>query len=228
MSDCLFLDGLREKLLPLCDRKFAEFNQRIVNSGKKSIGVRTPELKKIAREYASVPFAYPERTDDFSHEEFLILGFVIAKLPLSDYLRFYPRYVSEADSWAHIDGFVAASKLIARNREVFFDEIQRNVSDSEGFALRYFLVVLLTYYLTDEYAERAVNLVLSASGKGYYNDMAIAWLLSVAFVKKRDLVLPLIEKGIRDDFIHNKTISKITDSFRVSEEDKNYLKSLRR
>ena len=110
----------------------------------------------------------------------------------------------------------------------FFDEIQRNVSDSEGFALRYLLVVLLTYYLTDEYAERAVNLALSASGKGYYNDMAIAWLLSVAFVKKRDLVLPLIEKGIRDDFIHNKTISKITDSFRVSEEDKNYLKSLRR
>ncbi|MDE6124656.1 MAG: DNA alkylation repair protein, partial [Eubacterium sp.] len=90
------------------------------------------------------------------------------------------------------------------------------------------IVVLMNYYIDDVYSDFAVDYFINTKSDFYYVNMAAAWALSVAFVKYRDKVMPAIENGRLTDEIHNMTISKIRDSFRVDKETKAYLKDLRR
>ena len=100
-------------------------------------------------------------------------------------------------------------------------------SDKE-YDVRFAVVVLMNYYIDDVYSDFAVDYFINIKSDFYYVNMAAAWALSVAFVKYSDKVMPAIEDGRLTDEIHNMTISKIRDSFRVDKETKAYLKGLRK
>ena len=106
-----------------------------------------------------------------------------------------------------------------------FDYVEKHILTDEGFYLRFCIITLMDYFLPEK-----LNYILKTlekiDGKGYYNDMAIAWLLSVAFVKNRDETFEYLNCDKLSNFTHNKTISKIRDSFRVSAEDKELVKRL--
>ena len=114
------------------------------------------------------------------------------------------------------------NKTIAYIREDLMKRSERKheIKNAEGFYLRFFIVCLMNHYLDEANIEYAFSVCKSYDGKGYYNDMAIAWLISVAFVKMRDKTLDFIKEGKLSSFTLNKAISKIRDSFRVSREDK--------
>ena len=86
----------------------------------------------------------------------------------------------------------------------------------------------MRFYIEETHTDEILRLMDKLDGRGYYNDMAIAWLVSVAFVKQREMTLAYLQNDGLSEFTHNKAISKIHDSFRVSDSDKKYLKTLRK
>lgn len=202
------------------DGRFKEFSSKIVNAGKPLIGVRTPTIKAIvkaidcekAKEYLS------ECKFEF-FEDTLVYGLLIARMPFSEFKRYLPVYLGNADSWAHIDTFVASVKCIKSNYDAFFDFVKCGLFEAEGFYLRFKIIALMDYYI-----EKELNFILNSlekiDKKGYYNDMAIAWLLSVAFVKRKTETLQYLKNDNLSAFTHNAAIRKICDSFRVAAQDK--------
>lgn len=99
-------------------------------------------------------------------------------------------------------------------------------SDKE-YDLRFAAVILMDYYITDEYIDYAIDWLKRVKSEYYYVNMAVAWALCTAFVKYKDKVMPVLESGMLSKEVQNMTVSKIRDSFRVDKETKEYLKQLR-
>ena len=132
------------------------------------------------------------------------------------------------DNWAVCDCVCSTLKFINKNKAEFLEYLKKYMYSSREYEIRFAAVILMDYYIDDEYVDFTVEYLKSIKSDYYYVNMAVAWALSVAIVKYRDKVMPLIESGCLTKEIHNMTISKIRDSFRVDKETKVYLKGLRR
>ncbi len=209
----------------IADKKFKEFSERIINGEKPLLGVKIPKLREIAKR---TPVQYLSECEFKYFEDTLIYGLITASLPYEEFLSKLKLYLSKADSWAHIDSFTSSIKCVKKNRAEFLEYIKSNVSGSEGLKLRFYIVALMDFYLDRENLGYVFSVVEKSDGKGFYTDMAIAWLVSVAFVKFKAETYEFLKKGTLTKFTLNKSVSKICDSFRVSEEDKEKIKKMRK
>ena len=210
-----------EKLKSLAESKYAEFSSKIANCEKQMLGVRIPTLRQIAKEIYFVDYnSYLDNCSFKYFEDTMIYGLVIANLGFEEFLKYLPVYLSNVDSWSHIDSFVPSIKSIKANEEKFLQILKERINNASGFTLRFYIICLMDFYLKTEYLNYVFGVCESYDGQGYYNDMAIAWLISVAFVKFKDKTFNFIKNCKLSSFTLNKSISKIKDSFRVSREDK--------
>ena len=210
-----------EKLQNISSKKYKVFNEKIVNSSKVVIGVTTPKMLEIAHLILKNDYKSFLESCKFKYfEDTMIYGFVIAKLPYLEFLKYLPIYLSNVDSWAHIDSFVCSLKFIKANYDNFLNIVLNGIDFAKDFALRFYLVCLMNFYLKEELLDKIFEILEKCDGKGYYNDMAIAWLISVSYVKFKDKTFDFIKNCKLSSFTLNKSISKIKDSFRVSREDK--------
>ncbi len=211
------------------DAKFKEFNDKIVKTAKNTIGVRTLDIRKIAKSLTLDEASEYLKTCRFGYlEDTLVFGFLVAKTSFDEFWKLKDEYLSKVDSWAEVDSFVSAIKLKKRDAEKFYDRVLENVEDSQGFFLRFYLVCLTRFFLDDERLDEIFEILEKTDGRGYYCDMASAWLLSVAFVKNPEKTEAFLKDDKLSDFTRNKAISKIRDSFRVSAESKKQVKSYAR
>lgn len=214
-----------DKLKSSADEKYKEFNDKILSTKSDTLGVRVPIVKQIAKEIPK------DKTKEYLslcefryYEDALVYGFLLCRLPYEEMLSRKDEYLARSDCWANIDTFVPMMKIACKNKENFFDYVTENIKRSKEFYLRFYIVSLMDYFLDEEHIDRVLKIVEEYDGNGYYNDMAIAWLVSVAFVKFRDKTLAFLKDNNLSAFTQNKSISKISDSFRVAKEDKEYLK----
>ena len=218
--------NVREELFNNQDLKYKEFHSKLVPSidDSKIIGVRIPQLRKIGKALADNDFAW-----DY-YEEVMLHGFYIgySKLPYEDRLTLLNEFVPKIDNWAVCDCVCSTLKFVNKNKAEFLHYLKKYMDSDREYEIRFALVMLMDYYIDDEYSDFAVEYFKIINSDYYYVNMAAAWALSVAFVKYREKVLPLIENNALTKEIHNMTISKIRDSFRVDKETKAYLKTLRR
>ena len=218
--------NVREELLNNQDIEYREFHSRLVPTIEKDkiIGVRLPELRKLGKGLKNNDFAW-----DY-YEELMLHGFYIgyAKLTFDERLALLDEFVPKIDNWAVCDCVCSTLKFINKNKAEFLEYLKKYMYSSREYEIRFAAVILMDYYIDDEYVDFTVEYLKSIKSDYYYVNMAVAWALSVAFVKYRDKVMPLIESGCLTKEIHNMTISKIRDSFRVDKETKVYLKGLRR
>lgn len=218
------LDKLNEKR----DNKFKEFGEVINNGEKPMLGVRAADIRAIAKEIAKAdPYGYLSSCEFRYFEDTLVYGLVIATLSYEEFLSYLDEYLSEADSWAHVDMFVPSIRSVKKNREVFFRKISEDIFSAEGFRLRFYIVALMHFYLDEKRLPFIFTAVKNLRGKGYYNDMSLAWLISVLFVKFPDETFNFLANYDTCDFVFAKAISKICDSYRVSEADKIKLRRLK-
>lgn len=206
------------------DYKFKDFSSKIVNSEKPLIGVRTPTIRTIAKSVSDDNiYDYLSNCKFRYYEDTLVYGLLAARLPFDEFKRLLPTYLSNVDSWAHVDTFVPSIKCAKTNCKDFFGLVTDGLFDAQGFFLRFKIIALMDYYL-----EKEINFILNSlekiDEKGYYNDMAIAWLLSVAFVKRREETEEYLKNDNLSTFTHNAAIRKICDSFRVAKQDKTEIK----
>jgi 3-methyladenine DNA glycosylase AlkD len=236
------LTHLKALVLP-GDDEYREFNARIVATGYEVLGVRTPALRRLAKEIASGPGVreylwegpgggkHGPGSTELTHEEVLLYGLVLAarsrRMPLEEVFTRLERLVPYFDSWAHVDVIVSDIKIFARHG----DEVLRRFAPfktHEGeFFRRTFVILVMDYLLDADHIDSSLEELAGVPQGQYYVDMAIAWALSVALVKHWHRTEPLFHAPVFSRFVHNKAIQKARESRRITPEQKEYLNTLK-
>ena len=216
---------VRKELLMLADTQYRDFHKKLIPNVPEAriLGVRIPQLRKLGKKLDKDDFAW-----DY-YEEVMLHGFYIGykKLDFEARLTLLNEFIPRIDNWAVCDCAIASMKFIEKSRKAFLDYLQTYMRSQKEYELRFAVVVLMDYYLTDEYIDMSLAYLQDLQSDFYYVNMAVAWALSVAFVRYRDRVLPILESRLLSREVQNMTIGKIRDSLRVDKETKQYVKSLR-
>ena len=223
--------ALLERLKALSDEKYRIFNESLIPGVSETYGVRTPQLRSIAKEIIKDDWrGFLENASDRTHEELVLQGMVIAqsKCDIEEKLSYIREFVPKINNWAVCDVFCGDFKSAAKNRARVKKFLQTYLRSNSEFELRFGVVMLMDYFIVEEEIDETLKVLSSIRHEGYYVKMAVAWALSVCFVKFREKTLPVLERGVLDDETQNKAIQKCRESLRVSKEDKEFFKTLKR
>lgn len=215
--------------------KFLEFSAKLIpNIDKQTIiGIKIPVLRLYAKElYKNNINKCIEFVNSLPHkylEENIIHGFLVSLLcsdihELFDYLDKFLPYVN---NWSVTD--TINSKMFKKHPELVRDKLKEYLKNEKPFVKRFAIVSYLQYFLDDNFREEDLILISKVDCNDYYVDMAKAWYYSFAFIKKYDITLNMFidNKLNLTKFVYNKSIQKACESFRIEEEKKKYLKSLK-
>lgn len=224
---------LIRRLNAVADAHHAEFSAKIVNGRKRIIGVKTPPVRALAKEILASG-QWKEIVDDVdaddSYEVTVIRGLVIAKAKTDFRARaaMVAGFVPQIDSWAICDVFCGEMKIVKKDPEFWWKFIQPYLKSKKDFYIRFAVIMMMCYFLTDDYITEVLNLLQSVHHDGYYVKMGVAWAFSFAFIKYQKKSMPLLKNNVFDDDTHRMAIQKIVDSFRVDTSVKAAVKALRR
>ena len=213
------------------DLEYRDFNSKLIPNIDKDriIGVRVPILRKIAKDIYN-----DEYIDKFLcelphkyHEENVLHG-IILTLKYKDIdvlLNKLDLFLSYIDNWAVTD--IISPKLFRKYPDKVYDKINEWVNSKDEYKIRFGIVSLLQFYLDDNFKIDVLELVSKIDSDYFYVKMAIAWFYSFALIKQYDSTIKFFEESILDKWIHNKSIQKAIESYRISEDRKEYLRSLK-
>lgn len=218
----------------LSDSDYKDFNNKITPFSQSDIiGIRVPKMREISKEISKGNFRefleYINTLDKtkLSHEEISIYGLVIgyAKLPFGELCERIRTYASLVNNWACCDCPVSSFKEIKKYLEEYKIEIYRFLKSKNPWEQRVGIIILLDYYLnTAEMARYALTMINDVKSNEYYVMMAQAWLIATSLAKQRDITHGyLVNDFDLNDDVKKMTIRKVRDSFRISEEDKNFI-----
>ena len=218
---------LNKKIEENVDKNYQEFHSKIVPNTQIK-GVRIPVLRKIAKEFSGYPDFLENLTLE-SYEAISVACYYIGNTTkdvqtLKTRLEFILPYIN---NWAICDTFVSSLKIFKTKNEETFPIVINYLNSKNNFSVRFSFVSLLNYFITENRIENLFEKIKNLQNRDYYLDMAIAWFVSVAFVKCKQQTLDLLKSKTLTPFVQNKSISKICDSFRVSAEDKIFVKKYR-
>ncbi len=214
------------KLQEKRDEQYAAFHSRLLKNEKiKLIGVRTPCLRAFAKEWKGETDAFLAFPDEYYEITFLKCALVGA-LKYEEFIGRVDKVVPLLDNWATCDTFTAP--CVRNRREEFLPFIQKYLQSDREFTVRYGLVMLLHYYVDEQYLPVIFKSVEELEKIDYYVMMGAAWLIAEVIVKYYEEGVRFLKEGSLPTITHNKAIQKACESFRVKGEEKAYLKSLRR
>ena len=212
------------KLQAVAETDFATFQKRLIFTNRQILGVRTPTLRKIAKACVSELddlLAFP---DEYYETVFIKLT-AVSLLPYEKFVENLPRCIDLIDNWALCDSFKA--KCIRKHKDEFLSVLEKIFLQKTEFSQRYVLVVLLSEYVEEKYRETLKRYIFSADTQPYYVHMAVAWLTAEILVKDYGFGLELLHAGKLPAKTHNKAIQKAIESYRLTEKQKEYLRSLK-
>lgn len=219
-----------KELHELQDEKYREFQSKLIPSigPDTMIGVRTPELRKLAKSLAKEEDV-EEFLRDLPHkwfEENQLHAFILSEM--KDYdecVREVELFLPYVDNWATCDQM--SPKVFKKNKADLLKQIKKWIGSKETYTIRFGIGVLLTHFLDDDFDLRHLDLVARIKSDEYYVNMMRAWYFATALAKQYEAALPYIEQRKLDKWTHNKTIQKAVESYRVSDERKSILKKLK-
>ncbi len=226
------LEPLLERLRALSDETYRKFNESLIPGAENtSYGVRMPQLRAIAKELVHADWQQflSDAQDCRVHEVVLLRGLVIAAAPC-DYsrrLELLAAYIPDIQNWAVCDCVCSSIHSAKKHLPETWAFLQPWLRSQAEFELRFGVVMLMDYFIQEAYIDQVLELLQSIRHDGYYVNMAVAWALSVCFVKFRAKTLRLIEARSLSPWVQNKTIQKCRESRRVSPEDKALLLQFR-
>lgn len=225
------MEEIRKKIFELADEKYKEFHSGLCPNTNNIVGVRVPILRNYAKELASGDFRkYLKNAKNDYYEEIMLQGMVIglAKMDIEERLKYIEGFVPKIDNWAICDVFCAGLKFVNKNKEQVWKFLQKYTKSKEEFELRFLIVMMLDFYITEEYINKVIALLDSIKHTGYYVKMAISWTISVAYVKYPKITMEYLKNNTLDDFTYNKALQKILESYRVSDEDKKIIRGMKK
>ena len=223
--------ALAAHLLSLAEPEYLAFHSKLIQTAAPLHGVRLPLIRALAKEICRGNWrAYLDTVTPLSYEEIMLRGLVIGQASggTEEILAYTKKFLPLIDNWAVNDSFASALKLADRERPAFWNFVESACLPSpEEFTQRFGVTILLFHFLTEEYIDRVLTCCESARHEGYYVKMAVAWTLSMCYVKFPDKTLPLLQERRLEPFTHNKTIQKCVESRQLSPADKSFLRTLR-
>lgn len=234
-----FFDSVRGLLTESVDEKYREFNSSLVpgESTSKMLGVRMPRIREIAkkiakengREYLEA-VKVAEQSENVYHEELLLHGIIIGylKREMEERKKLLDEFVPVINNWAVCDCSCMTYKFMKKDVSEWYDYLMKYMASNREYEIRFAVVCLLDHFVEENFIDRILKELDAIRHEGYYVKMAVAWAVSVCFVKFPEKTKEFLLKDHMDDFTHNKSIQKIRESFRVSKEDKEWVKTLKR
>lgn len=223
---------LREKVEALAEPEFRKFSASLIPGAIRLLGVRIPLLRSLAREEARGDWRelLEHPAEEPYAEEVMLDGMLtgLARMEPEERLEWVGRFVPRMDNWAVCDMFCAGLKFSKRHPEMVWDFIQPYLKHPDAWHVRFAVVMMLDHFITEEYVERVLELLDGVRHGDYYVSMAVAWAVSVCYVKFPVLTLEYLRRSSLPDFPYNKALQKIIESLRVSPEDKELMKSMKR
>ena len=196
--------------------EYKNFNSKLVLKNN-LIGIRVPILKKIAKELAKGNYKeFISIMNHNYHEEVLIHGLILGYI--KDPMNYFDDYIKYMDDWQSCDTTISNMKYFKDNQDINY--IKKYLYHRVGY------VILLTYYIKDEYIDELYNIVDNYNSDNYYVKMAVAWLLSYLIIYDKNRAVKYLKKSKLDDFTYNKGIQKAIESKKIK--DKKWLKDLKR
>ena len=222
-------EEVRKELLENSDAEYSEFGKKIIPGSGKLLGVKTPIVKRIAKNVSKGNWREYLDGEDDSFEERVIRGQVICLAPMDieERMALAEEYVSGIDNWAVCDAFCSSLKLSKKDLPLLWDSVLAHHDDGTEFGMRFAAVIMKAYFLDDEHIDTVLSMLSSVRHEGYYLKMGIAWALSECYIKYPERTDPVLRKGTLEKDVLRMTIGKITDSYRVDEDTKKDLRRLR-
>ena len=224
------MEKIINDLFKLQDSEYAKFQKKLIPDTKyEMIGVRTPQLRKLAKDIVAtteaekflktLPHQYFDENQLHAFLISLTRDFDTCIVQIDAFLPF-------VDNWATCDQM--SPKVFAKNKDKLIDHIDRWIESTETYTIRFGLGMLLQHYLDEDFREEHLGKVARIESSEYYVKMMVAWYFATALAKQYDSAVRYIENNRLDAWTHNRTIQKAVESYRILPQTKEYLKTLRR
>ena len=222
---------MRERLFELQDLKYRDFQAGLIPNIEKDlfIGVRTPELRRLAKEIANdedtIAFL-----KDVPHKYFYenqLHAFIISLgRNFDETVGAVEAFLPYVNNWATCDQL--SPKVFKKHKKELLPYIKKWIKSKKTYTVRFAIGMLMEHFLDDDFDVQYPKMVAGVKSDEYYINMMIAWYFATALAKQYDASIPFIENGSRDAWTHNKAIQKSVESRRISTAQKEYLKALKR
>ncbi|HBF36464.1 MAG TPA: DNA alkylation repair protein [Firmicutes bacterium] len=222
---------VKERILELADEKYRQFQSKLLPDTVNLVGVRLPELRALAKELAKGDWRhYPETAEDELYEETMVQGLVIgyAKADVEEILRYVAAFMPKINNWGTCDSFCSNLKITRDHPARVWEFLQPYLSSHKEFEVRFAVVMLLNFYINLSYIDKVLASLATVKQEGYYARMAVAWTVSICFVKFPEKTLVYLQNNNWDDFTYNKALQKIRESRCVDKETKALIGRMKR
>ena len=223
--------NIQKRLFELSDEKNADFSAKLTPGidREKFLGVRIPASRKLAKEIIkenehkdflnSLPHKY--------YDENILHSILISEI--KDYdecIKYIDEFLPYVNNWAVCD--TMSPKAFKNKHERLMNDILRWVDSDQTYTIRFGLKMLMAHFLGNDFKNEYLKIPAKIKSDEYYINMMIAWFYATALAKQWDNTIVFIENGVLDKWVHNKAIQKARESYRITAEQKEYLKSLKK
>lgn len=224
---------IKNKLLELSDQKYKEFHGGLCPGTENIIGVRVPILRKYAQELIKEKDWKEtiKQIDNEYYEEIMLQGMLIGQAKnenIDTILKYIEEYIPKIDNWAICDTFCAGLKITKKYKKEMWEFIQKYLKSEKEFEIRFAIVIILDYFIDEEYLKKDFKIFDNIKHEGYYVRMAIAWAISICLIKYYEDAVEYLKNAKIDNWTYNKAIQKAIESYRISDDKKDFLKKLKK
>lgn len=225
---------IKEELISLADEKYKKFHSNLCPGTENILGVRVPVLRNYAKELSnkySIDYLL-NKIDEEYYEEIMLKGMLIGlnkKIEWKELEKYIKEFVPKINNWAICDVFCAGLKITKKYKKEMFELINEYLASKREFELRFAIVMILDYYIEKEYLEKDFNIFNQIKSDKYYVKMAVAWAISICLIKFYDETIKYLENNtFLDNWTYNKAIQKAIESYRITNEQKDKLRIMKR
>ena len=220
-----------EKLFEFKDEEYGDFQAKLTPGIPRElfIGVRVPEVRKLAKTLIKEPEAgdFLNSLPHKYYDENMLHGLLVSEIKdFDECVKEVDKFLPYVDNWAVCD--IMSPKVFKKNKTALLKKIKEWSASKETYTCRFGMEMLMSYFLDEDFKAEYLNIPASVHSDEYYVNMMIAWFFATALAKQWDETVKYIEDNRLDTWVHNKTIQKARESRRVTDEQKDYLKTLKR
>lgn len=221
---------IRQEIEQLAENDYKKFSASLLPGVDKVLGVRLPQLRKLASRIAAGDWQRYLAAEPDYFEEVMLQGMVIGAIKVTpeERLQYMADFIPKINSWSVCDSFCSGLKFTNKNQELVWDFLQPYLHSGKEYQIRFAVIMMMDYYLTAAYIDSVLPLLDGVAHDGYYVKMAVAWALATALAKQPEKTWDYFQHHHLDADTWKKTIQKCLESRRIPEEQKAALRQMRK
>lgn len=230
------LENIREEIMSLAEEEYRDFQIRLLPDTENFVGVRLPELRKLAKRIAKqnaeeyLEAALQRKPQEELFEEIMLQGMVIGYMEtnISDIFSYTAEFIPKIDNWSVCDSFCSGYKHAKKYRQETWEFLSAYLQSKQEFEIRFGVVMLLNYYIEESQIKELFLIFNQIEHPGYYVKMAVAWAVSICYIKYPKPTWEYLNNNQLDIFTYNKALQKITESHCITKAEKDKIRRMKK